>query len=86
MRGEVQHVNQPSIRRRTTSTCRRYDARTWRSARGMLAHCPACGCAFLGPLIVWLIKKDQSPFVGDQAKEALNFQISRVDCDPDLHG
>jgi uncharacterized Tic20 family protein len=31
---------------------------------------------FLGPLIVWLIKKDQSPFVGDQAKEALNFQIA----------
>jgi uncharacterized protein len=34
------------------------------------------GFAFLGPLIVWLIKKDQSPFVADQAKEALNFQIA----------
>jgi uncharacterized Tic20 family protein len=34
------------------------------------------GLAFLGPLIVWLIKKDQSPFVADQAKEALNFQIA----------
>jgi len=34
------------------------------------------GLAFLGPLIVWLIKKDQSAFVGDQAKEALNFQIA----------
>ena len=33
-------------------------------------------CRFLGPLIVWLIKKDQSPFVDDQAKEALNFQIA----------
>ena len=30
----------------------------------------------MGPLIVYLIKKDQSPFVADQAKEALNFQIS----------
>ena len=29
-----------------------------------------------GPLIVWLIKKDQIPFVDDQGKEALNFQIS----------
>jgi len=29
----------------------------------------------LGPLIVWLLKKDQSPFVDDQGKEALNFQI-----------
>jgi Uncharacterized protein conserved in bacteria len=34
------------------------------------------GLAFLGPLIVWLIKKDQSAFVADQAKEALNFQIA----------
>ena len=34
------------------------------------------GMAFLGPLIVWLIKKDQSPFIADQAKEALNFQIA----------
>ena len=32
--------------------------------------------AFLGPLVVWLIKKDQSPFVADQAKETLNFQIA----------
>lgn len=30
----------------------------------------------LGPLIVWLIKKDQYPFVNDQGKESLNFQIS----------
>ncbi len=30
----------------------------------------------MGPLLVWLIKKDQSPFVADQAKEALNFQIA----------
>src|SRR5262245_17507369 len=34
------------------------------------------GLSFLGPLIVWLIKKDQSAFVSDQAKEALNFQIA----------
>jgi uncharacterized Tic20 family protein len=30
----------------------------------------------IGPLIVWLIKRDSSPFVDDQGKEALNFQIS----------
>jgi uncharacterized Tic20 family protein len=30
----------------------------------------------LGPLIIWLIKKDRSSFVDDQGKEALNFQIS----------
>ena len=31
---------------------------------------------FLGPLVVWLIKKDTMPFVDDQAKEALNFNIT----------
>ena len=30
----------------------------------------------LGPLVIWLIKKDEYPLVNDQGKEALNFQIS----------
>lgn len=30
----------------------------------------------LGPLVVWLIKKDQYPEVNRQGKDALNFQIS----------
>ncbi len=33
------------------------------------------GC-FLGPLVIWIIKKDTMPFVNDQAKEALNFAIT----------
>jgi uncharacterized Tic20 family protein len=53
------------------------DERTW----ALLAHLSGLiagvvGLPFLGPLIVWLVKKDESPFVGDQAKEALNFQIA----------
>jgi uncharacterized Tic20 family protein len=32
--------------------------------------------SFIGPLIVWLVKKDTMPFVADQAKEALNFGIT----------
>lgn len=31
---------------------------------------------FIGPLVVWLVKKDELPFAAAQAKEALNFQIS----------
>ena len=31
---------------------------------------------FLGPLIIWLIKKDVSPAVDENGKEALNFQLS----------
>lgn len=30
----------------------------------------------VGPLIVWLIKKDKYPYVDRQGKEALNFNIS----------
>lgn len=32
--------------------------------------------SFIGPLIIWLIKKDTLPFAADQAKEALNFGIT----------
>jgi uncharacterized Tic20 family protein len=42
---------------------------------GMLAHLLGIFLGFIGPLIIWLIKKDQSPFVDDQGKESLNFQI-----------
>ena len=42
----------------------------------MLAHLLGVFTWFLGALIIWLIKKDQSPFVDDQGKEALNFQIT----------
>ena len=38
-------------------------------------HMFAWGC-FIGPLVIWLIKKDTLPFVNDQAKEALNFNIT----------
>lgn len=32
----------------------------------------------LGPLIVWLLKKDQSSYVDMHGKESLNFQISNT--------
>ena len=31
---------------------------------------------FIAPLIIWQMKKDTMPFVDDQGKEALNFQIT----------
>lgn len=59
------------------------DARLW----AMLCH--LAGFAFLlpivpgigsviGPLIIWLIKKDQYPFVNEQGREAVNFQITML--------
>ena len=54
------------------------DERTW----AMVAHLSAFSYyitgigIILGPLVVWLAKRDGNPFVDEQAKEALNFQIS----------
>ena len=44
----------------------------------MVTHLSGIIFGFLVPLIVWLINKDRSDkaFLNDQAKEALNFQIT----------
>ena len=48
------------------------DARMW----AMLCHLLGFFTCFIGPLIIWLIKKDEDAFVDNQGKEALNFQIT----------
>jgi len=42
----------------------------------LLSHLTGIFTSFVGPLIIWLMKKDSSPYISDQAKEALNFQIT----------
>ncbi|AHY58235.1 MULTISPECIES: DUF4870 domain-containing protein [Stenotrophomonas] len=44
----------------------------------LVAHILGIFTWFIGPLIIWMINKDDSSksFVTDQAKEALNFQIT----------
>ena len=42
----------------------------------MLAHLITFVSSFIGPLVIYLVKKDESAFVGDQAKEVLNFHLS----------
>lgn len=42
----------------------------------MLAHLLGIVTGFIAPLILWIVKKDESPYIGEQAKEALNFQIT----------
>ncbi|MEZ5500829.1 MAG: DUF4870 domain-containing protein [Steroidobacteraceae bacterium] len=54
------------------------DERNW----GMFGHLSAlCGLiiplgGIIGPLIIWATKKDQSAFIADNAREALNFNIT----------
>ena len=44
----------------------------------MLIYLLGIFTGFIGPLILWLIKKEQSPFINDQGKEVLNFQITTI--------
>jgi len=54
------------------------ESRQW----GMFAHLAALAGFvipfgnLIGPLIIWQVKKDEMPFVNDQGKESLNFQIT----------
>jgi uncharacterized protein len=43
---------------------------------GMLCHLLGILTGFLGPLILWLVKRDRSPFIGHHGREALNFQLT----------
>src|SRR5439155_3097125 len=63
-----------------TSTSSR-DVRTW----DVLCHATALAGFFvpwaghiLGPLIVWLAKRSDSPEIDEYGKESLNFQISML--------
>ncbi|HME88802.1 MAG TPA: DUF4870 domain-containing protein [Chthoniobacterales bacterium] len=68
---------QPTVPAPSTSS----EIRTW----SVLCHASALlGLFFhflghlLGPLIVWLIKRDVSPEIDANGKESLNFQISML--------
>lgn len=56
------------------------DERMW----GMMCHLLAFSGylipfgSVLGPLVIWMIKKDEMPFVDDQGKESLNFQLTML--------
>jgi hypothetical protein len=43
---------------------------------GMLCYILGAVSGWLGPLILWLVKKDTSPFLNDQGKEVLNWELT----------
>ena len=43
-----------------------------------LVHASGILFGFIVPLVVWLVKKDDSPYLGRQSAEALNFQITML--------
>ena len=55
------------------------DARMWAMfchLAGLAGYIMPVVGNIVAPLVVWQIKKDEYPFVGEQGKEAVNFQIS----------
>lgn len=49
------------------------ESRGWAVAAHLL---PLLGLSLIGPLIIWLIKREEDAFVEEHSREALNFQIS----------
>ena len=48
------------------------NARQW----ALFAHLSALLLGWLGPLVIYLVKKDEHPYIADQSREALNFNLS----------
>jgi uncharacterized Tic20 family protein len=46
----------------------------------VLAHLGGLLFGFVPALVIWLVKKDESPYLDRQGKEALNFQIFIAIC------
>jgi len=59
------------------------DARMWAmfchlgGLAGLVPIVPAFG-SIIAPLVIWQMKKNEFPFVDEQGKEAVNFQISML--------
>jgi uncharacterized Tic20 family protein len=69
-------MEQPTVSTVTSSISK--EERNW----AMFAHLsallvyPTLIGGIVGPLVIWLMRKDDMSFAADQAKETLNFQIT----------
>ena len=57
------------------------DVRNWAMGCHMIALVGLLGNGIgflLGPLILWLIKREDHPFIDEQGKEAINFQLTMM--------
>ena len=51
----------------------RSDSKGWAAAAHLV---PLVGLGFIAPLVIWLIKKEEDPYVEWHSRQALNFQIT----------
>jgi uncharacterized Tic20 family protein len=57
------------------------DARMWATLCHLAGFLGLLGIPLanvIGPFVIWLLKREQHPFIDDQGKEALNFQITML--------
>lgn len=55
------------------------EARNWAMAAHLMALVGLLGNGIgllVGPLVVWLVKREDHPFINEQGKEAINFQLT----------
>jgi uncharacterized Tic20 family protein len=55
---------------------RRYQPTDEECRWAMLCHLSLMALPVFGPIMVLMMKKDESSYIADQAKEALNFQLA----------
>ena len=73
---ETSYPSPPPLTAPALTNVRTWNALCHASALlGVFVHFPG---HLLGPLIVWLVKRDESPEIDAHGKEALNFQISML--------
>ena len=67
-------INEPAISPAISMTKEERDWSMWShfSTLSVLVGIPG----FIGPTVIWYMKKDESAVIAEQAKESLNFQIS----------
>ena len=67
-------INEPAISPAISMTKEERDWSMWShfSTLSVLVGIPG----FIGPAVIWYMKKDKSAVIAEQAKESLNFQIS----------
>lgn len=74
------HSSNSGVARSTpgTAVSTSSEERTWLLAAHLsaLAGCVIPFGNMIGPLVVWLMKKNESPAIANAAKDALNFNIS----------
>ena len=76
----MEHPNTPTPDSNPANTEPSSPTEISKDARSMalLSHLLGILTNLLVPLIIWIVKKEEDPYIEDQSKEALNFQITVI--------